>query len=273
MINKKYKDVRIAIIGGTGVYDPKLLTDVDQLRVYTPYGSPSDLITVGVYAGTKIAFLPRHGVNHQLPPHKVPYRANVWALKELGVNRIIAPCAVGSLRKDIQPGKIVIPDQFIDFTKTRQYSFFDGGRVAHVAMHEPFCSELRNLAIESAEEIKVDFNKTGTTVTIEGPRYSTIAESIFFRDCLKADIIGMTLVPECQLARELEICYLSLAAVTDYDAWSDDPVSAAEVLGTMKTNLGIAFLLRKILVNLIPKIPEKRDTECDCWNALNDALH
>ncbi len=269
-MSKKIKEkVAVAIIGGTGVYDPNLLNDAEEVSVHTPYGPTSDLITIGEYCGQKVAFLPRHGAKHQLPPTKVPYRANIWALKQLGVERIIAPCAVGSLRKEYMPGQLAIVDQFVDFTKNRNYSFYEGNEVAHIAMHAPFCKEMRELAITKAKELEIDFHDSATTVTIEGPRYSTKAESIFFRDAVKADIIGMTLVPECQLARELEMCYLSVAAVTDYDAWHEEPVSGTQVVETMKHNLKS---IRKLLVALIPELPAARK-DCECWYALRDAMH
>jgi 5'-methylthioadenosine phosphorylase len=267
MTNEK---VAIAIIGGTGVYDPGLFTDAKRIKVYTPFGAPSDLITIGNYCGIKVAFLPRHGRDHHLPPHKVPYRANIWALKQLGVQHIIAPCAVGSLRQEIPPGQIVFPDQFVDFTKNRDYTFYDEGEVIHVAVHEPFCSELRVLAVDAAKKQDINFQDKGTIITIQGPRYSTKAESIYFRDAVKADIIGMTLVPECQLARELEICYLSIAAVTDYDSWSKEPVVASMVLKTMENNLGI---IRKLLIELLPKISSLNRDNCSCAHALKDAGH
>ena len=266
MTNEK---VDIAIIGGTGVYDPGLFTDTKRIKVYTPFGAPSDLITIGNYCGTKVAFLPRHGSDHHVPPHKVPYRANLWALKQLGVQRIIAPCAVGSLREEIHPGHIVIIDQFVDFTRSRNYTFYDGGEVAHVAKAEPVCKELRNLAITAAKKLAIDFHAKGTSIIIQGPRFSTRAESEFFKNVLKADVIGMTLVPECILARELEICYLSLAAVTDYDAWSDEPVDNSIVKETMKKNINI---IREVLNELLPNIPHQRGDVCDCAYALQNAL-
>lgn len=267
--NKNLGKVAIAIIGGTGVYDPNLLSHIEKIRMHTPFGAPSDIIMVGEYAGVKVAFLPRHGGNHIYPPQQIPYRANIWALHELGVERIIAPCAVGSLREEKKPGQIVITDQFVDFTKGRDYTFYTGGKAAHVNVAEPFCSELREIAIHSAEKLKFDFHKTGTAITVQGPRYSTKAESLFFKNVVGADIIGMTLVPECVLARELEICYLSIAAVTDYDSWSDAHVDATAVTQAMKKNLDT---VRDLIIELLPKIPIQRN-KCECPYALKDAMH
>ena len=263
------ENVNIAIIGGTGVYDSGLLKDTKQIKIATPYGTPSDQITIGTYGETKIAFLPRHGSSHYLPPHKVPYRANIWALKQLGVTRIIAPSAVGSLRKDIPPGDIVITDQFIDFTKSRDYTFYDGGQVYHVPLANPFCSELRKITITAAKNLKIKFHEKGCNVCIEGPRYSTKAESLFFKDVMRADTIGMTLAPECVLANELEICYLNIAASTDFDAWHEEAVNATIVGKVMAENVKI---IRKLITEIIPLIPRDR-SQCNCGNVLTHAGH
>jgi len=257
----------IAIIGGTGVYDPGLLNDKKEIKVYTPYGDPSDLITIGRYADRSVAFIPRHGKGHRIPPHKIPARANIWALKQLGVSRILAPAAVGSMQMELKPGHIAIPDQFVDFTKSRQYSFYDGGEVCHVSTADPFCPELRELAIKTAKGINLNVRDKATYVCIEGPRYSTRAESRFFKDFVKADIIGMTLVPECVLAREAEICYLPIASITDYDVWAEKPVSTKEVIETSEKNVQNT---RKLLAEIIPKIPLTRK-KCDCGKALEGA--
>lgn len=268
-MNRSKEDVSIAIIGGTGVYDSGLLKDAKQIKIATPYGAPSDAITVGMYSGTKIAFLPRHGASHYLPPHKVPYRANIWALKQLGISRILAPSAVGSLKKDIPPGDLVITDQFIDFTKNRDYTFYDGGQVYHTPFANPFCEELRQIAITAAKSLKINHHEKGTNICVQGPRYSTKAESLFYKDILKADTIGMTLVPECVLARELEMCYLNIAASTDYDTWHDEPVNATMVGKTMAENVKI---IRKLLAEIIKQIPSDRN-QCGCSSVLNDAAH
>ena len=258
-------NVRIGIIGGSGVYDPEIFTVKDEVSMSTPYGPPSDTILVGEMEGMGVAFLPRHGKGHKIPPHKVNCRANIWALKQLGVERIISPCAVGSEQEDYAPGDLVIVDQFIDFTKGRDYTFFDGSKTVHIGLADPFCPELREVFIREAEAMGIDYHSKGTYVCIEGPRFSTRAESRMFRNF--ADIIGMTLVPECQLAREMEMCYVSLAMITDYDTWSEHPVDTATVMATMTENMD---KIKEILKRGIAKIPEKR-TECDCPHTLEQA--
>lgn len=258
----------IGIIGGTGVYDSGLFSDKKEIKIHTPYGEPSDLITVGEYAGRKVAFLPRHGKGHRVPPHMINARANVWALKELGVRRIIAPSAVGSLQEGYKPGNIALPDQFIDFTKGRDYTFYDGGQVAHVSMADPFCPELRDIAADAIKKLGFEFQGKATYVCVEGPRFSTRAESKFFRDVMKADIIGMTLVPECTLTREAEICYLSIATVTDFDVWADIPVSSKEVIETLHKNVEKT---KKLVAELIPIVPLEQ-AKCACGSALEGAL-
>nr|MDQ4050869.1 S-methyl-5'-thioadenosine phosphorylase [Thermoproteota archaeon] len=163
----------IGIIGGTGIYDPELFSVKREMKIHTPYGEPSDLVIIGEYSGVKVAFVPRHGRGHRIPPHKINNRANIWALQQLGVKRIIAPSAVGSLKEAFKPGDISIPDQFIDFTKNRQYTFYDGGQVCHVSLADPFCSELRDIAIERVNKLNYSLHSAGTYVCIEGPRFST----------------------------------------------------------------------------------------------------
>lgn len=267
---RQKQKAEIGIIGGTGVYDPGLFSDRREIKVHTPYGEPSDVITVGEYAGRKVAFIPRHGRGHRIPPHRINSRANIWALKQLGVDRIIAPSAVGSLQQHYRPGDIAIPDQFIDFTKGRSYTFYDGGQVCHVSVADPFCPELRELSVDMTKKrLGYPVHEKGTYVCIEGPRFSTRAESRFFRDSLKADIIGMTLVPECVLAREAEICYLSIATITDYDVWADQPVSSQEVIETLGRNVEKT---KKLVSGLVPAIPPSRGGRCSCASALEGAL-
>jgi 5'-methylthioadenosine phosphorylase len=256
----------IGIIGGSGFYDPKLLRGVKELKVHTPYGSPSDVITVGELEGRRVAFLPRHGRKHTIRPTAVNSRANVYAMKKLGVQRILAPSTVGSLREDYKPGDVVFVDQFIDRTTKREPSFYTGKQVCHISVAEPMCPELRRVLIETATSLKVGFHDVGTYVCIEGPRFSTKAESRMHRSW-GADIVGMTLVPECVLAREAEICYSCIATVTDYDVWKDEPVNAQKVKITISKNLE---KVKKILVETVPRIPEKRG--CDCGSALKFAL-
>jgi len=260
----------IGIIGGSGLYDPGLFKDAKEVKVYTPYGEPSDNIIVGVVRGRKVAFLPRHGRGHRIPPHRVNYRANIWALKSLGVKWIISVSAVGSLQEHIKPGDLVVPDQFIDMTKKREYTFFDGPVVAHVSMAEPFCEQLRRLLIDTAKQLGYPVHERGTYICIEGPRFSTKAESRIWKEVFRADIIGMTLVPEVNLACEAQLCYATLALVTDYDVWAERPVTAEEVIRVMKENTEKA---KKILYEVIPRIPEQPDpNQCSCCRALETAL-
>jgi len=256
----------IGIIGGTGVYDPTLLTNVKEVRLRTPYGAPSDLISIGELKGRKIAFVPRHGKKHTIRPTDINSRANVYALRKLGVQRILAPSAVGSLKEEYRPGDTVIVDQFIDRTTKREESFYTGKQVCHISVADPMCPQLRSVLIKTAEEMKIRYHKTGTYVCIEGPRFSTKAESKMHRGW-GPDIIGMTLVPECVLAREAEICYACIATVTDYDVWKDHMVNAEEVAKTMKQNLE---KIKTLITNTIGALPEERT--CECKHALKNAL-
>jgi 5'-methylthioadenosine phosphorylase len=258
----------IGIIGGTGIYTAELFDVEKQVKVYTPYGQPSDLINIGEFGGRRIAFIPRHGRGHTIPPHRINSRANIWALRELGVTRIIAPSAVGSLRQEYKPGEIVIPDQFIDFTKKREYTFYDGGEICHVSVADPFCDDLRNIAIQSATKLKNIVHPKATYVCIEGPRFSTRAESQLFREVLRADVIGMTIVPECVLAREAEICYVSISMITDYDVWSESPVNSKDILEQLNKNVERT---RNLITEMITLIPNER-IRCNCAKALAESL-
>jgi 5'-methylthioadenosine phosphorylase len=255
----------IGIFGGTGIYDPGLLQNVNEISIDTPYGKPSDSITIGTFNDRKVAFLPRHGKKHTIPPHMINYKANIWAFKELGVKRIIAPSAVGSLKEKIKPGHFALPTQFLDFTKSRDGSFSEIGRVIHISVADPFCSELQDVILKVVKNQDVTLHKNCTYVCVEGPRFSTKAESKFFRTT-GADIIGMTLVPECQLAREAQICYVSISTITDYDVWAEKPVTAKEVLETLSKNVA---LTKKLLTLLIDEIPKIRG--CSCEKALTEA--
>lgn len=257
--------ISIGIIGGTGIYDEKDIKEIKKIKVSTPYGSPSDLITIGKFYEKAIAFIPRHGSEHTIPPHKINFRANIMALKSLGVERLILLSAVGSLKEDFKPGDIVIADQFIDFTKQRIQTFYDGNRVCHISMADPFCPELRQIAVDVTKKLKFSFHENGTYCCVEGPRFSTRAESRFFRNF--ADVIGMTLCPEVALAREKEMCVLNISTVTDYDVWAEKPVSTDDVVRIMKEN---NEKIREILKNLIKEIPEKR--HCKCGNVLKNAF-
>lgn len=256
----------IAVIGGTGVYDPEIVENAREVKVYTPFGAPSDLVTLGTYEGRKVAFIPRHGKGHQIPPHRINYRANIWALKELGVRQIVASSAVGSLREDYVPGDFVITDQFIDRTKGRPDTFYEGGRLCHISSADPICPRLHDFFVGHARKLGLRFHPTGTYVCVQGPRFSTRAESKLFRQW-GADLVGMTLYPECVLAREAEICYVSVAMVTDYDVWAEKPVSTQEILETMHEN---SANFKRLIMEALPGIPEKRT--CGCGEALKTAL-
>ena len=257
----------IAIIGGTGVYDPDIIENAERVKVHTPYGSPSATVTIGDYGETKIAFIPRHGDGHVIPPHKIPFQANIWAFMKLGVKRIVASSAVGSLRIDYEPGHFVLTDQFIDRTRKRSDTFYEGGQICHISAADPLCPELRKVFGDYADKLGLVNHKEGTYVCIEGPRFSTRAESNMFRQW-GCDIIGMTMYPEVILAREAQICYTSVAMVTDYDVWAEKPVSAAEVMETMEKN---SDNFRKLIMGALPEIPRER--HCDCGTALTGALY
>jgi len=256
----------IGIIGGTGVYDPTLLKNVKEVKLRTPYGSPSDAVSIGELKGRKIAFIPRHGKKHTIRPTDINSRANVYALKKLGVQRILAPSAVGSLKEEYRPGDTVIVDQFIDRTTKREQSFYTGKQVCHISVADPMCPQLRDILIGTAEDMEIRYHKTGTYVCIEGPRFSTKAESKMHRSW-GADIIGMTLVPECVLAREAEICYACIATVTDYDVWKEHMVNAEEVAKTMRQNLD---KIKALITETIATLPKERT--CECKHALKNAL-
>lgn len=256
----------IGIIGGTGLYDPQLLKNVEEVTVDTPYGEPSDAITVGELAGRSVAFLPRHGKTHTIRPTNVNSRANVFALKKLGIKRILAPSAVGSLKEEYKPGDVVFVDQFIDRTTKREQSFYTRNKVCHISVAEPMCPEMRQTLIAIAKDIDIRAHPAGTYVCIEGPRFSTKAESKLFRSW-DADVIGMTLVPECVLAREAELCYSSISTVTDYDVWKDHVVSADEVVATMKASVE---KVKRIILEAVARLPTERS--CECKSALKGAF-
>ena len=245
--------IKIGIIGGSGLDDPKLLRNYEEKKVETKYGDPSSKISCGTISGAEVYILARHGINHNIPPAAVNYRANITALKELGCNYIIATSAVGSLKEEIIPGALVFPDQFIDFTKSRKLSFYDSiGEVRHTEMAEPFSKYLRERLMDTTKELGFDYHDGATITVIEGPRFSTKAESHMFRK-LGADIIGMTTVPECSLAKEAGIPYASIAMSTDYDCWREntEPVTFEMVMQTMKEN---AEKVKKVLVKGIENI-------------------
>ena len=250
--------MKVGIIGGSGLDDPKLLRDFEQVEMDTPYGKPSSALTCGVLNGAEVCILARHGRDHSLMPTRVPFRANIWALKKSGCTHVLATTACGSLREDIKPGHIVFPDQFIDHTRHRPLTLHDD-KVMHTPMADPFCGPLRRLLVESASRIGVDYHPTGTIITIEGPRFSTRAESNMFR-AWGADIINMSTVPEVVLAREAGLCYQSIAMSTDYDCWKEDeePVTWEMIVQRMEQN---AENVKRLLIDTIPHITEDA---CPC---------
>jgi 5'-methylthioadenosine phosphorylase len=255
----------IGVIGGSGFYE--FLDHTETVEVETPFGAPSAPITIGAVGGRTVAFLPRHGVDHRFPPHRVPYRANLWAMRDLGVTRVFGPCAAGSLRREIEPRTLVICDQAIDFTKSRDNTFHDGPETIHVSFADPYCPTLRETLVKASASQEIEYRDGGTMVVIEGPRFATRAESRMYGQ-LGADVIGMTQFPEMILARELGLCYGTVALVTDYDVGVDDipQVTHAEVLKVFGENLG---KLRDLLFATIPDVPEERT--CPCPDAVTTA--
>ncbi|MBI5195698.1 MAG: S-methyl-5'-thioadenosine phosphorylase [Nitrospirae bacterium] len=251
-------DLKIGIIGGSGMDDPKLLQNIKVKKVKTPYGTPSSPLTIGKINGIDIVILARHGKKHSIYPTGVNFRANIHALKKEGCTHIIATTAVGSLREKIKPGDIVFVDQFIDFTKHRPLTFHDE-KVIHTPMSEPFCKNLSSLLSASAKELEIRHHKSGTVITIEGPRFSTKAESHLFRS-FGADVINMSTVPEVILAREAGICYQTIAMSTDYDCWKEgeEPVTWEMILSIMGKN---SENVKKLILKTIPKI---KNVECSC---------
>lgn len=289
-----YKKTQIGIFGGSGFYN--LLENAEEIEVETSYGKPSDKITIGEYKGKGVAFLPRHGKEHQFPPHKIPYKANLAAFKALGVEYIIGPCAAGSLQSRIKPGDFVILDQFVDRTWGREDSIFNGpkgqapleirrrrrppspwlesltGQVAHFAMSEPYCGTLRKVASDCCEELKIPFHKNGTAVVIQGPRFSTKSESRWFAS-QGWEVINMTQYPECYLAREMGMCYVGIALITDYDIGIEGredikAVTAQEVMKTFNSN---NEKVKELIFKMIEKLPPQKSI-CECKTALKNAL-
>ncbi len=259
---------KIGVIGGTGLYDIEELTDIEEVEINTPFGKPSDAITIGKLEGVGIAFLPRHGKGHRISPTEIPVRANIYALKSLGVEHIIAVSSAGSFKQEIKPGDLVIPDQIIDRTRSRVNSFFGEGIVVHIPFAEPFCPTLCQVLYELAKEAGASVHPKGTFVVMEGPAFSTRAESRLYRSW-GADIIGMTALPEAKLAREAEICYAIIGCVTDYDSWQErsQPITIDIILNILLQNIDTAKKIIKLAVN---RIPEKRD--CGCATALETAI-
>jgi len=249
--------VKVGIIGGSGLDDPDILKDTKEMTVDTPYGAPTSILTCGSIEGVDVVIIARHGKDHSIFPSVVNFRANIQALKDQGCTHILAATAVGSLRQEVAPGHLVFPSQFIDHTRKREVTFFDKGEVVHTSMAEPFCLNLIELLSSSAGAIGIPFHKNKTVVTIEGPRFSTKAESHMFRSW-NADIINMSTVPEVCLARERKIHYAAVAMSTDYDCWheEEEPVTWEMIVKTMKENAGNVI---KLFLDVIPKIREYED--------------
>ena len=258
----------IGIIGGSGLYTMGGLTGARELRVKTPFGEPSDDLVLGTLEGKRVAFLARHGRGHRILPSEINYRANIYAMKLLGVERIISVSAVGSLKEDLQPGEFLVPDQFFDRTKNRASTFFGDGMVAHVAFAQPTCRQLSGVLEDACAEEAVKVHRRGTYICIEGPQFSTLAEAEVNRQ-LRFDVIGMTNLTEAKLAREAEICYATIAMITDYDCWHPDheSVTAAEIIATLNQNAANA---QKVLRAAVRELPAARS--CQCAAALEHAL-
>ena len=259
---------KVAVIGGTGLYDIEGMTDIEEVDIDTPFGKPSDSIVVGRLEGVGVAFLPRHGKGHRILPTEIPSRANIYALKSLGVEHIIAINSVGSFKEEIRLGHLVIPDQLIDRTRQRANTFFGSGIVAHIQFAQPFCPTLSKILYQAAREAGASVHPRGTYIVMEGPAFSTRAESRLHKSW-GADVIGMTALPEARLAREAEICYAIIACSTDYDSWheTEAPVSVEIILSTLRANIDMS---KKIIRLAVGRIPQKRD--CDCARALKNAI-
>jgi 5'-methylthioadenosine phosphorylase len=254
----------LGLIGGSGLYDANMFSATATHKVSTPWGPPSAAIQEGRMGNVRVFFLPRHGPGHVIPAHRVNYRANVDALAQLGVDTILSVSSVGSLQETLRPGEFVLPTQFVDFTKQRPTTFYDGGKTYHISMADPFCPELLGHAVAAGASVGSPFHHGKTYVCVEGPRFSTRAESRFFRGL--ADVIGMTLVPEITLARERALCYGLLAMVTDYDVWADHPVDAHEIVRVMKENVA---RMQTVLGALVPRLDAPRT--CECAHVLENA--
>jgi 5'-methylthioadenosine phosphorylase len=260
----------VGVFGGSGFYS-LMEGPVEAVSVQTPYGAPSDQLMLGRMGDLRVAFLPRHGHGHRIPPHAINYRANVWAMAQLGVTRLIAPTAAGSLQPHIKPGDFVVCDQFVDRTYTREQTFYDGPRVVHISSADPYCPELRQHSIAAGRELGIAVHERGTVVVIQGPRFSTRAESRWFSN-QGWEVINMTQYPEVVLARELQICYVNIALITDYDAGLEgqagiEPVSVAEVIQVLNANNA---RVRRLIEVLLPRLASERT--CPCAHALDNAV-
>jgi 5'-methylthioadenosine phosphorylase len=258
--------VRIGVFGGSGFYS--FLDDIREIEVDTPWGDPSGPVSIGTVEGKEVAFLPRHGAKHQFPPHVVPYRANLWAMKQLGVERVLGPCAVGSLQPQVKPGDFVVCDQLVDRTYRRPTTFYDGPETTHVSFADPYCPTMRDVIVDQARGLDIPTHDRGTVVVIEGPRFSTRAESRSFA-AEGWEVINMTQFPEAVLARELEMCYANISLVTDYDVGVEGEVEAVsheEVIRVFQANND---RLRDLLFRSIAAMPEERT--CPCGTSLATA--
>ncbi len=259
---------KIGIIGGSGLYEMDGLTGVEFVDIDTPFGSPSDSIAIGDLSGIPVAFLPRHGRGHRINPTNLPSHANIYALKTLGVERIVSISAVGSLKDELEPLHLVVPDQLIDRTRNRVNTFFNEGMTGHITFADPFCASSSRIVYDGAVEMGLDVHEGGTLVVMEGPAFSTRAESFMYRSW-GADLIGMTALPEAKLAREAEICYATMAWVTDYDCWHEEAedVTVEMIIGNLLKNVAAS---KELLRKIIPRLDGERD--CPCGSALADAL-
>ncbi len=260
--------ISIGVIGGSGLYEMEGLTQVKTVKVATPFGKPSDDYIVGTLFGRRVAFLPRHGRGHRIMPTDINYRANIYGMKKLGVERIISVSAVGSMKEEIKPGDIVIPDQFYDHTKHRRSTFFGNGVVAHVGMAEPVCADLSNALVAAGAEVGATIHGGGTYLCMEGPQFSTRAESLTYLTW-NVDVIGMTNATEAKLAREAELCYSTIALATDYDCWhhSEEAVTVEAVLAVMKRNVETSKAMIRAAVKLLPQ-----SRGCSCGEALRSTI-
>jgi len=261
--------IRFGVIGGSGLYQMEGLTNVEERAIPTPFGNPSGPIVIGTLSGARVAFVARHGRGHVLMPTEVNYQANIYALKSLGVGQVISISACGSLREHMAPGEVVVPDQLFDFTKKREYTFFGDGLVSHISVADPFCTRLSTLTSDAVAEAGGTVHRGGNFITIEGPRFSTKAESFTFR-AWGMDIIGMTASPEAFLAREAEMCYATMAHVTDYDVWheTEEPVTVEALLETLAANTELAQnALRGLITNMAAA-----ERGCECGSTLSMAL-
>ncbi len=265
-MNSLPNDVEIGVFGGTGFYS--LLENAIEYKIETPYGAPSDKVTVGFLNERKVAFLPRHAKDHSIPPHRIPYLANAYAFKHLGIRRVIAPSACGSLQAEIRPGDFVVSDQFVDRTRGRQDTFYNGPIVTHISGGEPYCPQIRELACQQIESLGIGLHRRGTCLVVQGPRFSTTAESRFFTAC-GWHTINMTQYPEVVLARELEMCYVNIALVTDYDAGvvappGTAPANTGEIVAVLKKNNDN---VRKVIQRMVANMPA--DFNCQCGQTLS----